>query len=78
MTFEIPETRLIDIDSGSNQITRLAVTEDLIKAFDRKTEGDITRYTFHLGSMQEPHNPVKGIYISGYHFPVELTGQTED
>ncbi len=77
MKFPIKESRLISVPSGENQVTEMVVTEDLIENYELKKEEGNPHHYFTLKSMQEPHNPVKGIYISGFHFPEELSDEKE-
>ena len=74
LKFSIPieECRVFHLEPSEGKSGAFVVTEDLLKKYKCEVVGDQTHHHLELGSLQEPHNPIPGIYISGYHFPEEL------
>lgn len=71
-SFPIEDCRVFHLEPTEGKTGMFVVTEDLIKNYQVEDKEGATHHHIEMGSLQEPHNPVPGIYISGYHFPEEL------
>lgn len=50
----------------------IAVSGGIIHQIDRELEGETPVISIQMATLQEPINPIPGVYISGFDIPEEL------